>query len=770
MMRAACACTSTPASSTPPSSTPSKIKAHARPGRPPAWPRRCALLDRAAPGACATRERGRIDLELRRRVRARASTALSPEKTKAPAAMAAASAWCAARSPTRSATRSGAPRAGGGARRPRSTLRAGRSRPTTSAPTRSIASSTIATRWWRPPRVWPTHPALDADDRLRYARAAVRAMVRGLPYDEAAGAAGARAAGAAPDSELAFALELQRAVLAIRDEDPPRERARRAGRALQAADAPRTPPRASCSTPCSAPPSSTPRSWSRRWPSSTSTTCRAARGERRRAERLYERAMLGARLPPPGARATLPQAREAFDDGGAPDRLARGARRLRRAAPARRRDRRRSSSAEYASASGATEGRAPRSCAPTCIARELPSLHGERTPRRSDRAARPSCARLGGAARPGGRRGAVRRAAARALPRGRDARGGAEGQRALPPARSSWSARNPRYRRACSSSWRSCSRRWATTASRSATSRSATSCRSPTTPPAWQQRLTQARIALPPRSRRRGRQGRRRGARAGRAHAGAGADFARWRSIAPRSTTWPRGKFERALALYDAELPLRRTGDDRNRLVARLARAAAALGAGQARRAARRSRRASTAAGRSAPRALVWPHTTPATRRCAAIASSPPACAPTPSCALGELDAAAARARAAPALAAERFAAPARRAPARRWRWSRRAWPTWRASATTSPPPTAGSAWRSATPTTTQATGRAAARRPARPLALRRRPAPRRQLQLTVDLPRRLDHVVARLAKVHDPVFRIQQRWFEVDAALLAPR
>ncbi|HEX6836827.1 MAG TPA: hypothetical protein VF334_09660, partial [Polyangia bacterium] len=64
------------------------------------------------------------------------------------------------------------------------------------------------------------HPALDATERLRFARAAVRAMVRGLSYDETE--ALLAHVDAPPDSELAFAVELFRAVNTIRVEEPPR--------------------------------------------------------------------------------------------------------------------------------------------------------------------------------------------------------------------------------------------------------------------------------------------------------------------------------------------------------------------------------------------------------------------------------------------------------------------------------------------------------------------------------------------------------------------
>jgi hypothetical protein len=61
------------------------------------------------------------------------------------------------------------------------------------------------------------------DERLQFARAAVRATTRGLPFDEA-DAALARARASTPeDSELGFALDLGRAVLTLRSEPVPRE-------------------------------------------------------------------------------------------------------------------------------------------------------------------------------------------------------------------------------------------------------------------------------------------------------------------------------------------------------------------------------------------------------------------------------------------------------------------------------------------------------------------------------------------------------------------
>ncbi|MGO9833592.1 MAG: hypothetical protein ACLP1X_05195 [Polyangiaceae bacterium] len=64
--------------------------------------------------------------------------------------------------------------------------------------------------------------ALKPDEQLRYAQAAVRAMVRGLPYAEAeARLVRERAGATAHESELLFAIDLARDVLAIRDSRAP---------------------------------------------------------------------------------------------------------------------------------------------------------------------------------------------------------------------------------------------------------------------------------------------------------------------------------------------------------------------------------------------------------------------------------------------------------------------------------------------------------------------------------------------------------------------
>ncbi len=63
---------------------------------------------------------------------------------------------------------------------------------------------------------------LKPDEQLHYARAAVRAMVRGLPWADADARLARERSGVLPgESELAFAIDLARDVLAIRDAHPP---------------------------------------------------------------------------------------------------------------------------------------------------------------------------------------------------------------------------------------------------------------------------------------------------------------------------------------------------------------------------------------------------------------------------------------------------------------------------------------------------------------------------------------------------------------------
>jgi hypothetical protein len=65
--------------------------------------------------------------------------------------------------------------------------------------------------------------AFEPEERLQYARAAVRAMTRGLPFAEADSALAQAKASTPEDSELRFALDLGRAVLTLRSEPVPRE-------------------------------------------------------------------------------------------------------------------------------------------------------------------------------------------------------------------------------------------------------------------------------------------------------------------------------------------------------------------------------------------------------------------------------------------------------------------------------------------------------------------------------------------------------------------
>ena len=63
-------------------------------------------------------------------------------------------------------------------------------------------------------------PALSPEDRLDYARSAVRALLRGLPHEEAEAALARARPGLAEGSELAFAVDLAWALLAVRDPRP----------------------------------------------------------------------------------------------------------------------------------------------------------------------------------------------------------------------------------------------------------------------------------------------------------------------------------------------------------------------------------------------------------------------------------------------------------------------------------------------------------------------------------------------------------------------
>jgi hypothetical protein len=75
---------------------------------------------------------------------------------------------------------------------------------------------------WSACRRLAEHPSLSPDERLRYARAATRALVRGLPWDEAEALMQKARAEAPEESELAFALRLGTAVGKIRTEEVPK--------------------------------------------------------------------------------------------------------------------------------------------------------------------------------------------------------------------------------------------------------------------------------------------------------------------------------------------------------------------------------------------------------------------------------------------------------------------------------------------------------------------------------------------------------------------
>jgi hypothetical protein len=64
------------------------------------------------------------------------------------------------------------------------------------------------------------HPELVEGDRLQYARAAVRAMIRGVPYADAEARLARERAATSSDSEMAFAIDLGRILLTIRDPKP----------------------------------------------------------------------------------------------------------------------------------------------------------------------------------------------------------------------------------------------------------------------------------------------------------------------------------------------------------------------------------------------------------------------------------------------------------------------------------------------------------------------------------------------------------------------
>ena len=70
-------------------------------------------------------------------------------------------------------------------------------------------------------RRFATSEAIAKDQQLEHARAAARALTRGLPFDEADALLARERAVTPGDHELGFALDLARATLAIRDASPP---------------------------------------------------------------------------------------------------------------------------------------------------------------------------------------------------------------------------------------------------------------------------------------------------------------------------------------------------------------------------------------------------------------------------------------------------------------------------------------------------------------------------------------------------------------------
>lgn len=73
---------------------------------------------------------------------------------------------------------------------------------------------------WSSARGLATHRYLVPEERLRYARAAVRTLVRGQPLNAAQALLAKQRSDEPPDSELAFSLELFQNVLRIRDDHP----------------------------------------------------------------------------------------------------------------------------------------------------------------------------------------------------------------------------------------------------------------------------------------------------------------------------------------------------------------------------------------------------------------------------------------------------------------------------------------------------------------------------------------------------------------------
>jgi hypothetical protein len=606
------------------------------------------------------------------------------------------------------------------------------------------------------------HPTLKPDVRLRYARAAVRAMVRGLSYDEA-DAKLARVE-APPDSELAFAVELGRAVNAIRVEEPPKS-VREALVALYKKQTRHDRQRAVMLDAVQR---------ASRLEAEKLVEALAQlyvddvpRGtqERRRAERLFERVMLS-RAYRRMAKGHLATARDTFrqvaDTTGSLEahigyvdlRLKEGA------TPAQLRD-------EYAKRAGSGRAEVGEFVHAYLLARELPTLSGEARDKAIDDAVaelRRSSVALRGKPEPQVVWGAVLHE------RYLDDDDLASAQKANLHylLALDLTTRNPRYRSHILSELALLQS--AVGNHRIALGYLADRDKLPLVDDTAgvEHRLVKARTFM---------------------HldreedAAAAADEAL--AVVERTPAlaelrplvldrdalyhFAAGKFERALSLYDTLMPL--VAGDRNLVVAHLARAGAALGAGQARRAVADLDvvDAKLRDDREAPR-LEWPHTTAETtlRGYRMIAAGLRANAHLK---LGELDAAAAALEHRRQLAVDRFAAAsidehlrglglveARLADLSRDRHDVAAANRWLGFALDR-----ADSWQKRTGVPVHS-DQLDLLRFAAELRLDR------QLQLTLDLPHRLDAAVATLATERDPAYRVQQRWLEIYAALLAPR
>ena len=610
-------------------------------------------------------------------------------------------------------------------------------------------------------RALSEHPSLPVEARLKYARAAVRAVVRGLPYDEADAALAK--IDAPPDSELAFAGELMHAVNAIRVEEPPKS-LRAALVALYKKQTRHDRQRAVMLDAVQR---------ASRLESEKLVEALAQlyvddvpRGtqERRRAERLFERVMLSRAYRRLGNN-HLPQARDAFklvaDTTGSLEAHV-GYVDLRLREGASTADLR----AEYAKHDGAGAGPTTGFVNAYLTARELPSLEGEARAKAIDGAIaelRHSSPALRGKPEPQVVWGALLHE------QFLDSHDLAAVQKANLHylLALDLTTRNPRYRSHILSALallQSEVGNW-----RIALGYLADRDKLPIADDfgGIEHRLIEARTLM---------------------HVDREEDAAaavdKALDVVDKTPALAEllplvldrdalyqlaaGSFDRSLQLYDRLIPT--LHGDRNLVVAHLARAGAALGHGDAQRTLSDLDLVDRGlAGDKLADVLVFPHTTPATtlRNYRLMASGLRANA---ELRLGKLDAAVVTLERRRALAAERYAATAvdehlrglalveaRLADVARERHDLAAANHWLGLAYAD-----ARAWRKKTGVPLHNDN----------LDLLRLAADMRldgQLQIFADLPRRLDHAVGRLAREHDPAFRIQQRWLEVDAALLAP-